>query len=143
MTDEMTDEELAQKLSQIIGTAPMPDEKHNVHTFLFNVATAEDTTKVGFLRDDSELNELGVPALPLRTYKELGLFCKEIADMDYFADYFMKKGEIITSTSLSRKGKLIDLAVVQRREIADITKHRKINKGWFKKKKPEDREEEE
>lgn len=140
--NEMSDEELAQRLSQLIGTVPSQEEKQNTHTFLTKVVTEKDTTKLGNLRDDAEMNELGVPILPLRTYKELQLFCEEVADMKYYADYFQKKGEILTATSLSRKAKLINLAVVQRREVADVTKKRKINKGWFKKKEQSEREEE-
>ena len=37
------------------------------------------------------------------------------------------------STSLSKDAKLIELAVMQRREIADVTKRpMKENRGWFK-----------
>lgn len=134
INEEMSDEELSQKLAQLVGTVPTQEEKQNAHTFLTKVATSEDTTKLGNLRDDDQMNELGVPVLPLRTYKELQLFCEDIADMKEYASYFQKKGEILTATSLSRNAKLINLAVVQRREIADVTKKRKINKGWFKKK---------
>jgi len=112
------------------GFSTTGEERQNVHTFLHNVAIAPDTTKVAFLGEE----ELGTPKLPLRTYKELELFCKEIMNQPDFADYFKKKGEILTATSLSKDAKLIELAVVQRREVGDITKPMKENKGWFKKK---------
>lgn len=131
---EMTEAEIAERLSSLVGTTPSAEERQNVHTFLHNVAVAKDTTKTGNLTDE----EIGIPTLPSRTYKELELFCRDVADMDYYADYFAKKGEILTSTSLSKNAKLITLAIssLQKREMADVTKPRKENKGWFKKKGP-------
>ena len=118
------------------GSSPTSEEKQNVHTFLHNVVVAKDTTKVGNLTEE----EVGKPKLPLRTIKELELFCKVIMNQEDFADYFKKKGEIMTATSLSKDAKLITLAVVQKREVADLTgaQPKKQNKSWFKKKKPED-----
>lgn len=129
--EELTEQEIAERIAGQIGTTPTPEEKQNVHTFLSNVAVSKDTTKTGNL----DAIEIGAPKLPVRTYKDLALFCEEIADMDYYADYFKKKSEIITSTSLSKDAKLLNLAVVQKREIADVTtKERKPNRGWFKRK---------
>lgn len=131
----LTSEEEKELADYLTGTsgygAAQPEEKHNVHKFLHDVVTTKDTTKLGYLTED----ELGTSILPVRTCKELALFCEEIAGMAYFSEYFNKESEIITSTSLSKGGKLIDLAVVTRRELADVTKkERKINKGWFQKK---------
>ena len=128
--EEMSESEIAERLSSLAGSTPSAEEKQNVHTFLHNVATAKDTTKTGFLGDE----ELGIPTLPLRTYKELELFCNEVANMDWYGEYFKKKGEILTATSLSKEAKLITLAIssLQKREMADVTKPRKQNKGWFK-----------
>ena len=131
--DNMTDEELAEKLQLLAGTTPVPDQKYSVFTFLHNVAIADDTTKIGNLNQD----ELGMPQLPLSTDKSLGLWCSEVMENPFFAKFFNMEGEITTSTSLSKDAKLISLAVLQRREIADITKHRKPNKGWFTKKDKE------
>jgi len=127
--EDPTDEALAERMSDLLGTSATAEEKQNVHTFLHNVAIAKDTTKTGFL----SVEELGTPILPVRTYKELALFCKEVANMDYFFNYFKEKAEIITSTSLSKEAKLLSLAVVSRTEISEIAKPpRKENKGWFK-----------
>lgn len=126
---QLTEDEIAERLASLVGTTPTPEEKQNVHTFLHNVAIAKDTTKTGFLTEE----EIGMPLHPTRTYKELALFCEEVADMGYFSEYFRKKAEITTSTSLSRDAKLLTLAVIQKREIADVTKPPpKKNKGWFK-----------
>lgn len=112
---------------------------HNIHKFLQDVVTAKDTTKLGYLGE----TELGTPKYPLRTLKELNLFCNEVANMKDFADYFLMQGEIMTSTSLSKDAKLLDLSVVTRRELGDIThrpKKKKKPSGWFKKKTDEEAE---
>jgi len=131
---EMTEQEIAERLSNLVGNTPTAEAQNNVHTFLHNVATAKDTTKTGNL----SIEELGNPTLPSRTYKELELFCNDVANMDWYGDYFKKKGEILTATSLSKEAKLITLAIssLQKREMADVTKPRKPNKGWFKKSGP-------
>ena len=123
-------QEQAEELLKTYGLAPIPEEKHSVHSFLHKVATSDDTTKLGNLSDE----EVGLPKLPLRTYKELALFCDEIANMPYFSNYFNKKAEILTSTSLSKDALLLKLAVVIRREQSNILKTPKANKGWFRKK---------
>jgi len=103
--------------------------KSNVHTFLTAVAKADDTTKVGNLDKD----ELGMPTLPVRTYKELGVFCNEIADETEWSDYFDKMSEVQLATSLSKEGFLIKAAITTKKELADMTPKKK-NKGWFSKK---------
>ena len=130
--DQLTKEEslaLEQFISQSSAVNPGID---NIHKFLSDVSVSKDTTKTGNLTID----ELGLPLLPVRTVKELALFCKDIANMSYFADYFDKESEILTATSLSKEAKLLDLAVVSRRELGDVTKKSpKENKNWFGKKK--------
>ncbi len=127
---ELSQGEIDAKIDALLGTAPTPEEKLNVHTFLHNVATTDDTTKLGYLREE----EVGLPKLPLRTYKELALFCKEVLGIDTFAEYFLKKGEILTATSLSREAKLLNLAVTTNRQLTEVPfeKPKKVNTGWFK-----------
>lgn len=128
---EMTEDEIAARLAQQLYGQNIPQNtQHSVHAFLNNVAKANDTTKTGYLNEE----ELGLPKLPERTLKELALFCEDVANMDYFAEYFRKKAEILTSTSLSKDAKLLSLAVLTKREVADVTKRRTVKKGWFKKK---------
>jgi len=128
MEEQITEAEIAERLAGLVGTTPSPEEKQNIHTFLHSVARAKDTSKTGNLG----MEELGNPTLPLRTYHELALFCNDVANMEYYADYFKKKGEILTATSLSKEAKLLNLAVLQKREVEDVTKPKKINKGWFR-----------
>jgi len=125
-----TEEQVAELLAH---TATIPDEKTNAHSFLKKVVETEDTTKVGYLREE----EVGIPKLSMRTLKELELYCGDIADEDKWKDYFKKRAEILVSTSLSKDAKLIDLAILQRKEVGTIpgrTSQRKANKGWFRRK---------
>jgi len=128
--EELTPEEIDTRINALLGTAPTPEEKQNVHTFLHNVAVSKDTTKLGYLSEE----EIGLPQLPLRTYKELALYCEKVLDKSYFRSYFQKKGEILTSTSLSKEAKLLNLAVTTTRQVTGVPseKPRKENKGWFK-----------
>ena len=120
-----------EELAGALGYAgAVQDQKQNVHTFLHNVATADDTTKLGFLTPE----EIGQPKNPVRTFKNMALVSSSIMDNKDLQDYFLAKSEILTSTSLSREGFLTKLAVVTRRELADVTKSKKENKSWFKKK---------
>ena len=129
--EALTEEQIEEQISNLVGTVPTGEEKQTVHSFLFNVARADDTTKLGNLTKE----EVGDPKLPIRTYKDLALFCSSVANMGYFSDYFLAKSEIMTSSSLSKDAKLINLAVMTRKEIADTTpKEQKENKGWFRKK---------
>ena len=130
------DREFLEKIEGLMGGGSSnPNEIQTVHGFLHNVSTSDDTTKTGYLTEV----ELGTPRLPERTLKELALFCKDVANMEYMADYFNDKAEILTSTSLSKNAKLLDLAVLQRKETTDSFRQ-KINpkKSWFKKKSQED-----
>ena len=133
MNEDMSIEEAQQLIDKISGggIAPLPEEKHNTHSFLHAVATSDDTTKVANLTAE----EVGLAKLPVRTYKELALFCSEVANMDYMSDYFNKKAEIVNATSLAREGFLTRLAVMIRRESTDTIKSpSKPNSGWFKSK---------
>jgi len=115
---------------------PTPEEKYNVHLFLHRVATADDTTKVGNLKEE----ELGTPRHPLRASKEFALISEKIIGNDFFKEYFEKESEILTSTSLSKEGFLIKQATTQTKQVADVTKKRKLNAGWFKKKEENENE---
>ncbi len=103
--------------------------KQNVHTFFTDIIKSEDTTKTGNLTQE----ELGVPKLPVRTYKELALFSEDIYGDASWKDYFNKMSEIQTATSLSKEGILIKLSVTNKKELADMTPSKKKNKGWFNK----------
>lgn len=131
--ESLTPEELAILEEAMKGAgSPAFEEKQGIHQFLNKVATSKDTTKLGNINEE----ELGFTPYSLRTYKTLELASKDLCNDDIWEDYFKKKGEILTATSLSKHGFLTGLAVIQRKQIEDVTKpkEQKENKGWFKKK---------
>ena len=128
--DQLTQDELIELQRFLTVDGPQAEAKHNVHSFLREVATSKDTTKTGFLLDP----ELGSPKLPVRTHKELATFSKDVIQRKVFEDYFKSMSEITTSTSLSREAKLLELAVINRRQLEDVTKRPRAKRGWFKKK---------
>jgi len=129
---EMTDEEAIMKLAAAMkGNETSPEDKQSVHTFLHNVATAEKSTKVGNLSIDKDFNELGNPPHTVRGSFELARISDKIMDNDFFKDYFLDEAECTLATSLSKEGFLVRQATTQTKQVADVTKRRKINKGWF------------
>jgi hypothetical protein len=117
--------------AQMFSGLPLPEEKHNKHTFLNNIAKSDDTTKTGNLGEA----ELGFTRYSERSYKDMELAASDLCDDGLWADYFKKKAEILTATSLSKDAILIKLAASEKREIDATTKvPRKENKSWFKSK---------
>ncbi len=137
--EDMTEEEVLMKLAIVMkDNAPAQEEKHNVHEFLNRVVEAEDTSKIANLRDDKDVNELGIPTYTVRGAKDMALISDKIMGNNYFKEYFEKEAEDTLATSLSRGGFLVRQATVQTKQVADITKRRKVNKGWFGKQKVEE-----
>jgi hypothetical protein len=128
MPEEMSEE----RAEEIIRG--LQDEKMTIPAFFAKVLENDDTSRVGNLSSE----ELGLPSLQVRTSKELELFCNDVCNDKVFAEYWKKKAEIDTSTSLSKDAIFLKLLVTKKNEIADITRHRKQNKGWFSKKDKEE-----
>jgi len=136
---EMTDDEAILKIAAAMkGNTPSAEDKQSIHTFLFNVATAEDTRKVGNLRDDKDMNELGIPSHNVRGSLELRRISNLVMDNNIFKDWFSEEAEETLATSLSRDGFLVKQATTQTKQVADVTRRKKINKGWFGKKSTEE-----
>ena len=128
MDDFATPEEERQLLLAAAGYgSPQQEERPGVHQFLLKVVQTSDTWKVGNLTEE----EIGPARIPLRTFRELSVFCNEVADKPGVAEYYKKKGEVLAATSLSAHGFLVNKAVTQKREVANMTKRRTINKGLF------------
>ena len=140
-TESISDEEAILKIAQAMkDNAPTPDEKQNVHTFLTAVIQADEPSKiikVGNLRDDKDMNELGLPTYHVRGDKDMALISSKIMNNDYFSTYFELESQNTLATSLSRMGFLVRQATVQTKQISDATVRKKTNKGWFGKKSEE------
>lgn len=132
---EMSDEEALMKIAQAMkDNAPTQDEKQNVHSFLVNVVQAIEIDKIiktGNLRDDKEMNELGHPTWNVRGCLEMARISDKIIENDFFTEYFEAAAKETTSSSLSRDGFIIKQATTQTKQVADVTRRRRIKKGWL------------
>ena len=136
---EISDEEALMKIAQAMkGNEPTAEEKQSVYTFLFNIASAKNTTKTGYLRDDKELNELGLPEHTVRGSKDMALISEKLMGNEFFKEYFEAQAENTLATSLSREGFLVRQGTTQTKQVADLTHRRKVNKGWFGKQSVEE-----
>lgn len=136
--ESMSDDEAIMKIAATMkDNAQTAEDRQSVHTFLFNVATAKDTRKIGNLRDDKDISELGLPVHNIRGSLELARISNLIMENEEFTDWFKQEAEEVLATSLSREGFLVRQATVQTKNVADLTQRRKINKGWFGKSKIE------
>lgn len=140
--EQISDEEALIRLAQAMkDSAPNAEDKSNVHTFLLNVVKEREipnVMKVGNLRDDKDLNELGKPIWTTRGSLGMALIADKIMGNDYFKEYFEADAGITLGTSLSREGFLIRQSTTTTKSVADVTKRRKINKGMFGKKNIEE-----
>jgi len=137
--ENISDEEAILKIAAAMKDSNQAKEdKQSIHTFLFNVATADDTKKIGNLRNDKDFNELGIPPHNVRGSFELGRISSLIMDNDVFAQWFNEEAENTLATSLSSEGFLIKQATTVTKNVSDMTPRRKINKGWFGKSKIEE-----
>ena len=140
--EELSDEEAIIKIATAMKeNAPSQEEKQNVHTFLINVVETDEikkTAKVGNLRDDKEINELGLPRWNVRGALEMARISDKIMDNTFFKEYFQEQAWETLATSLSREGFIIRQATTTTKQVADATKRKKINKGMFGKKTVEE-----
>jgi len=138
---EMSDEEAIKQIALAMKENPQAvDDKNNVHTFLTGVIQTEDidkVSKVGNLRDD-EVNELGLPQWNVRGALAMARVSRELMGNDFFERYFQQQAAETLTTSLSRNGFLIKQGTTSTKQVADVTKRRKVNKGWFGKEKVEE-----
>lgn len=141
-TGELSDDEAILKIAQAMkDNAPTEEQKQNVHTFLVNVVSELETlrmAKLGNLKDSKEMNELGFPVWNVRGSLEMSRISEKIMSNDFFRDYFNASAIETLATSLSREGFLIKQATTQTKQVADVTRRRKINKGWFGSQKVEE-----
>jgi len=132
---ELSDDEAILKIAAAMkDSSQSKEDKQSIHTFLFNVATADDTRKIGNLRNDKDFNELGIPPHNVRGSFELARISDLIMENETFAGWFEKEAENTLATSLSSEGFLIKQATTVTKNVSDMTPRRKTNSGWFGKK---------
>ena len=139
--EEISDDEALKRIVEAMkGNVPSQDDKNNMHTFLLNVVQAEDIdkiAKVGNLRDDKDINELGNPIWSVRGAFDMAMLSDKLMDNKFFQEFFETQAKNTLITSLSREGFLAKLAVTTTKNVADITRRRKVNKGMFGKRTEE------
>jgi len=101
----------AKEEQDLYGNIPVTKDRDSIFTFFKHLLGIRDTTRVANL-DPSK--ELGMLQFSVRTNQYLGLIGNVCGDKD-FADFWKAQSEIITSTSMSKKGWLPELVVSQKR----------------------------
>lgn len=131
MTEENLTPEEIEMLEQLGLGYPKEEEKQSIFSFFKRVITMPETTRTSNLKEE----EMGMAKIPLRTYLELSLFCKETG-LTGLGNYFKKEGSIVTDPTLSREG-FLDKLVVTQKKLSEIKAREftdKQKRSWFKKK---------
>lgn len=136
-SENISDEDMIIRLASAMkDNAPSQEDKQNVHTFLLNVVQEDKIdkiSKVGNLRDDKVINELGKPKWTARGSLRMALVSDKIMDNEFFTDFFNADAMITFNTSLSREGFLVKQATTSTKQVADATRRRKTSSGIFRK----------
>jgi len=144
MTEQITDDEI-QKLEEELkeledkGTAssdsPKSKDKDNQYKFFRDILTLRDTTRVGNLQN----MEMGAMKLGVRHYQEIANYA-QMEGLHKVYDYLMVKSQIVTATSMSKKGFWSELFMTQiKREKKDKAQDEK-KRGLFSGKPKEEGE---
>ena len=137
---EVSDDEIAQLEEELKDLeskdsygSPKPSEKDNLFKFFREILKSIDTTRIGNVGQ----TELGQLKLGVRHYQELSKYA-DAEGLDLVSQYLMCKSQIITSTSMSKKGFWAELFVTQiKKEKKDKDKPEKKGIFSFKNKEEE------
>jgi hypothetical protein len=121
MTEELTQEEQQILANYISQNYPKPEEKAGVFHFFNKILKIPETIRTGNLNEDE--------LFAVRNLLRAKIFSEE-KSMDKVSKYFAKRAEIVTGTSLSRLGFLIQAVITTKKE-----SKAKIKTGEDKKKK--------
>ena len=133
MTEEVSDKEikaLEEELKKLedkdtsYGSPKSPD-KESLFKFYNKLLTIKDTTRIGNLTAP----ELGLGRLTVRGNKSIALYA-EAENLQVVADYFNNQSNILTESSMAKKGFMSQLFFTQiKREKKDKPKTEK--RKWF------------
>ena len=140
MTDDEVSSEELEKLEEELKRledkdtsygSPKSPEKDSQFKFFRDILRISDTTRVGNLT----AQELGLTKLGVRHYQQIALYA-EAEGLKTVSEYLIGQAQIISATSMSKKGFWAELFVTMiKREKKDKPKEEK--KGWFRKKEAE------
>ena len=133
MTEEITDEEIKQLEEELkkledkdtsYGSPKSPD-KESLFKFYNKLLTIKDTTRIGNLL----ATEIGVSRLSVRGNKSIALYA-EAEGLNLVSEYFINRANIITETSMAKKGFMSQLFFTSiKKEKKDKPQTEK--KKWF------------
>lgn len=131
--DDMTTEEAEKYLNSLSGLK-MGEDPKNIFAFLQDLMKSEKTTKAGNVTEI----ELGMGTQEIRSCLDTANFCDVIKtdNNDLYgllAERMRTKAEIMLSTSLSKEGKLLDIAQTRKSFTKNIGALQK-KRSWFSRK---------
>jgi len=140
MPEEVTDEEIKQleeELKKLESKdtgygSPSAAVKESLFKFFNKILSIKDTTRIGNLTS----NEIGLSRLSVRGNKSIALYA-EAEGLNLVRDYFNNQSNILTESSMSKKGFWSQLFVTQIRKEAKIKDRSLEKKKWFGKEKTE------
>lgn len=112
---------------------PKSPTKDNQYKFFRDIIRLVDTTRIANLSK----NELGESLIGVRHYKEIAAYA-EAEGLDKVAEYINGKANIVTSTSMSKKGFWSELFMTQIKKEKKAKQTEEVNKKWFHKKTGEE-----
>ncbi len=137
MTEEVSDAEIKQLEEELKKLedkdtsygSPTAAQKESLFKFFNKILTLKDTTRIG----NMTAKEIGLGRLSVRGNKSIALYA-EAEGLGIVSDYFSNQSNILTETSMSKKGFWAQLFVT------NIKKEHKVRdktpeKKWFSSKK--------
>lgn len=141
MNGDVTEEELNKQLIELEKldeelditsdySSPSKVSKESIFKFFNRILDAKETTRIANLQGA----ELGVMKLGVRSYLEIADYA-DVEGLNKVASYLRAKAEIITRTSMSKKGFWSQLFVTQIKKEQKLREPKEIKKGLFGMKK--------
>jgi len=140
MAEEVTDEEIKQleeELKKLESKdpsygSPSAAVKESLFKFFNKILTIKDTTRIGNLTAP----EIGLGRLSVRGNKSIALYAKA-EGLDIVANYFTDLSNILTESSMSKKGFWSKLFVTNIKKEQKVKEKSPEKKRWFSKKTEE------
>ncbi len=134
MTEEVSDEEIKQleeELKKLESKdtsygSPTAVQKESLFKFFNKILTIKDTTRVGNLSTP----EIGLSRLSLRGNKSIALYA-EVEGLNIVRDYFNNQANILSETSMSKKGFFLQTVITQIRKEKKGTDKSQEKRKWF------------
>ena len=105
---------------------PEAISKDTQFKFLREILNTNDSKKIAFLREE----ELGKIKLSARGYMKVALLAQTL-DLPEMRDYYLASGEIVNASSMSRKGKFLELIFTQIKKHVSTNTDKPKSSGFF------------